>query len=141
MSIRWLKAGAVNGLLVVIVGLGVACAPSAPATPGAGNPDRGRQLVATRASPPCGTCHMIPGIPDATGTVGPSLAGIGSRAQERAQATGRDITAEQYLRESIENPNAYIVPGFPSPSPMPSYAGQFSGQDLNDIVAFLMTLK
>ncbi len=84
---------------------------------------------------------MIPGIPDATGTIGPSLAGIGSRAQERAEATGRGITAEQYLRESIQDPNAYVVPGFPAPSPMPSYAGQFGSQDLNDIVAFLMTLK
>ena len=48
-------------------------------------------------------------------------------------------TAEAYIRESITHPNAFVVPGFPSPSPMPP--GLVAGQDLNDLVAFLLTQR
>jgi cytochrome c2 len=36
-------------------------------------PARTAGLIAAR----CGACHLVPGVPGATGRVGPSLAGIG----------------------------------------------------------------
>ncbi len=41
-----------------------------------GDPLRGRTLVAERG---CGGCHTIPGVPRATGLVGPSLERVASR--------------------------------------------------------------
>ncbi|MBV8904941.1 MAG: c-type cytochrome [Acidobacteriia bacterium] len=42
----------------------------------AGDPKIGEHLIYTYA---CGSCHVIPGVAEATGTVGPPLQGIGSR--------------------------------------------------------------
>jgi nitric oxide reductase subunit C len=81
---------------------------------------------------PCSACHSL--IPDQK-IVGPSLAGVGTRAPGRKP----DYTAEEYLLESIINPNAYIVKGF-SRNIMPgTFQSQFSDQDLADLVAFLLT--
>ena len=44
----------------------------------------------------------------ATGVLGPSLDGIGSRASSRQQG----LSAEDYIRESIESPAAFVVEGF-----------------------------
>lgn len=120
---------------VVSVGCGRAAAP-APEKPAAGV-EQGKQLVATKAQPACGVCHAIPGVAGATGAVGPSLAGVGTRVAARVPGK----PAEVYLRESLTDPNAYVVPGFLSPSPMPSYREQLSARELDDIVAFLLTLR
>jgi hypothetical protein len=40
--------------------------------------------------------------------VGPSLANVASRASEHKPG----LSAEEYIRESILDPNAYIVEGF-----------------------------
>lgn len=42
-----------------------------------GDPAQGRRLIQAHG---CGSCHVIPGIPGAKNTVGPSLAGIGGRS-------------------------------------------------------------
>lgn len=55
----------------------------------------------------CASCHSVePGA----GGVGPSLAGVGTRAA--TQVPG--LTSEEYLRKSITDPNAYIVDGYGS---------------------------
>lgn len=43
----------------------------------AGNPANGRRLLYSYA---CGSCHVIPGVGEAAGTVGPPLRGFGSRS-------------------------------------------------------------
>ena len=61
--------------------------------------------------------------------VGPSLAGIASRSDEAT------------IRTSILDPEAVITEGFP-PGTMPQVWGEeLSDQQLDDIVAYLMTLK
>ena len=42
-----------------------------------GDPHRGKAAIRRYG---CGACHQIPGIPGATGEVGPSLEGVGTRA-------------------------------------------------------------
>jgi hypothetical protein len=74
--------------------------------------------------------------PDQT-QVGPSLAEIGATADTRIEG----YSAEEYLRESILQPNAYVVEGF-KPDIMPENLGKrMNGQQLADIIAYLMTLK
>jgi hypothetical protein len=75
------------------------------------------------------------GVPGAVGTLGPPLTGIGATAGVRRAAEH----ADEYLRESVKSPNAFVVPGFPSPSPMP--AGLAAGRDLDDLVAFLLSQR
>ncbi len=87
----------------------------------------------------CIACHTLSSVPGARGTVGPALDGVGSRAAERGGATGRNLTGEAYLRESILDPNAYVVPGFQPV--MPSFAGQLTDQQLKDLVDFLLQQK
>ncbi|GIK40966.1 MAG: cytochrome c oxidase subunit 2 [Chloroflexota bacterium] len=80
----------------------------------------------------CVTCHQA----DNEGR-GPSLAGV--FGQEVQLEGGQIVTAdEEYLRESIINPRAKIVAGYPSI--MPTYQGQISDEGLQQIVAYLKSL-
>ena len=100
-----------------------------------------------RQSPPaCFSCHSTqPGVQ----VVGPSLAGIGSRALEvlaRPDYKGTARSPEDYIRESILHPSAYVVPGptfgAPGQSIMPAiYQDMLKPADIDHLVAYLATLK
>ncbi len=80
----------------------------------------------------CITCHSLePGVQ----LVGPSLAGMATTAAERVEG----MSAEEYIRQSIVDPNAYTVEGFPE-GLMPAYS-DLSPEQIDALVAFLMTLK
>jgi hypothetical protein len=71
------------------------------------------------------------------------LAGVADRAATREPGK----TAEQYIRESIQQPNTFIVPDNPAykgangKSLMPEgLANLMSPQDLADLIAYLQTL-
>ena len=82
----------------------------------------------------CRICHSLePG----QRLVGPSLAGVGTVAASRVPG----LTAEQYLRQSITNPDAYIVEGFQPGAMLPDVAEVLTDQQLDDLVAFLLTLR
>lgn len=86
------------------------------------------------SQPGCITCHSLE--PDQV-IVGPSMAGVAGRAGTRVSGK----SAEEYLRESILNPDAYTVEGFGA-GVMPGALGdEFSDQQLDDLVAYLLTLK
>jgi nitric oxide reductase subunit C len=82
--------------------------------------------------------------------VGPSLARIAGTAASRIGSTdyrGDARTAGEYLRESVLKPSAYVVPGERYTGPggislMPShYAAALQRNDIDDLVAYLSTLK
>jgi len=104
---------------------------------GADSADAGEQLfkkstVGTTAG--CKTCHSLE--PGAV-IVGPSLAGIASRAGNLVSG----VSAEDYLRQSILEPDAYLVKGYPA-SVMPKVWGeQLSEEQVNGLVEYLLTLK
>lgn len=82
----------------------------------------------------CSRCHGMTGD---TVIVGPSLAGIATRGRERIQG----MDAEGYIRNSIEDPTAYTVQGF-SEGLMPlDLKDQLSEEELEALVAYLLTLK
>ena len=51
------------------------------------------------------------------------------------------MSAEDYLRQSIVDPDAYVVEGFPSGLMVPNLEDSLTEAQIDDLVAFLMTLK
>jgi mono/diheme cytochrome c family protein len=95
------------------------------------------------ASKGCAACHTIQSLPFARGTVGPNLTNLGREAGTMKPG----MAAKDYIRESILQPNAFVVPGFPSPSPMPPFTvGPTSGgtvftqDELDAMVDYLASL-
>ena len=81
--------------------------------------------------------------------MGPSLAGIATVAAGRIRAPdyhGQATDAAGYIRESIVDPNAYVLPG-PTYSAggrslMPGdFAQTLKPEQVDQIVAYLLTLK
>lgn len=83
----------------------------------------------------CGACHTIAGIPEMAGSVGPELTHIGTVAAARKP----DTSAEAYIRESIENPQAFVAPGFPPV--MVEVRHLFTDAEFETLVAFLLAQK
>jgi len=96
----------------------------------------------------CGSCHSIPGISNAAGVIAPSLADVTMSANEHFQSgsyTGEAATAEEYMRESILNPDLFIAPKCPTgactPNVMPAKLSEtLSKDEINAIVQYLGTL-
>ena len=73
----------------------------------------------------CVACHIIPGIPDATGALGPAL-NMKLMAPLRLKDpkySGKATTVREYIRESIINPSTYVITLFPD-NTMPKVYGQ-----------------
>ena len=87
----------------------------------------------------CVSCHTIPGIPGANGTIGPKLV-EGTNAPTRIKDKdykGTAKTTPDYIMESIVNPSAYVVKPFPD-NTMPKVFGQkLSAGALKKIVDYL----
>jgi nitrite reductase (NO-forming)/hydroxylamine reductase len=112
-SLRNHAALGMQGLLVV--GLPDAAAGAlSGAQPQAGDAaEGGINPVSELQKGGCGACHIIPGVPGAVGTIGPDLTTIGELIVERIQSgeytgSAEDMTA--YLKESIQQPDAYLAP-------------------------------
>jgi cytochrome c553 len=126
-------------LLVLIIILLLAACGSAGAS--AGNPANGKQLfdgsvaMAGERAPACITCHAIePGMDTGSGQ---SLSNIGNRAG----ATVPGQSAEEYLRAAITTPDAYLSGGFQDGIMYREYAQALTAQQINDLVAYMLTLK
>ncbi|MBX5490706.1 MAG: c-type cytochrome [Chloroflexi bacterium] len=106
-----------------------------------GGAARARGLFASKG---CAACHTIEEIPTARGNVGPNLSQLGTRAGQ----DGRPSDLKAYIRQSILQPSAFIVPGFPNAMPpfqeVPdgTQAGpnQFTTSDLDLLVDYLSKL-
>lgn len=121
--------------LVVILGLMLAACGGGGASASdvaAGDQLFHQTVIGTNAG--CMTCHSTE---QGVTIVGPSLAGIATTAAT-AEA-GK--TAEEFIKESIVDPNKVVTQGF-NPNIMPQNWGQvLSEQQINQLVAYLMTLK
>lgn len=102
---------------------------SAPAN--GGNIEAGGKVFMTKT---CSTCHTAT-VVKAAGTIGPKLDGLGATAAKRVAGT----SAEDYIKQSIEDPNAYVVEGY-SKGLMPQLRSTLNDQEFKDLVAFLGSL-
>lgn len=89
----------------------------------------------------CNACHVITEIPGAVGVIGPNLDEIGAVAAERVAG----LSAQDYLYQSILEPNAYIVPDCPlgpcvANVMLPNLADILTAEEIDTIVAYLATL-
>ena len=104
-----------------------------------GDVARGQELynqvtIGPNAAPGCITCHSLE---EGVVLVGPSHAGLANRAGDYVEG----MSAEEYLRESIVEPNAHIVEGFTPDVMYQNYAEDLQARDINDLVAYLLTLE
>jgi mono/diheme cytochrome c family protein len=83
------------------------------------------------ASAGCASCHTYTPA-GSSGTVGPNLDDLAANARKANRGT-----VSEYTTESIEDPNAYVVPGFPSSVMPPDFAKTLRKSQIADLVAFL----
>lgn len=106
-----------------------------------GNAERGKAIASDGSKGNCLACHQLPidGI-EAYGTIGPPLAGIGSRQSEgfirlRVVDT-RNINPMSIMPGFYRDPKLINRPGKP-------YIGRtfLTAQQVEDVIAYLVTLK
>jgi cytochrome c2 len=135
-----------------------------------GDPAAGEILFNTfvdEVSFACSTCHRVDSVEQ---LIGPGLLGVGSPAHDPAahadevqaaamegegehtephdEATAEATPAVErtieetivYLHTSIVDPASYIVPGFVAGLMPETYADVFTDEDINNLVAYLLTL-
>jgi len=127
---RWLRPFL---LVCVLVAVGMLTAvvvlPTTQPPPQAGgDPEAGKALYISQ----CGSCHTLTKA-GVSGNVGPSLDVLPAAAKRANRGT-----LEEFVRESIVDPNAYVEPGF-QPDVMPLFAqGLLTDQEVEHVVAFLI---
>jgi cytochrome c oxidase subunit 2 len=90
----------------------------------------GQKLYSKKA---CASCHTVTGAK----LVGPSWKGIWGKQETTDHGSVK--VDEAYIRESILDPQAKIVSGFPPT--MPPFRGQITDQEIDEIVAYIKSLK
>lgn len=106
----------------------------------AGQPEQGRklfngeELIADGDLPSCVSCHAD--TPQGISPLGPNLSNIGNRAA----TTVPGQSAEDYLRTSIIDPDAFLAGGYQEGIMERNYSRALSQQQINDLVAYMLTL-
>ena len=79
----------------------------------------------------CAGCHTFSPA-GSSGTIGPNLDQLKTQAGKLVPGK----SADEYIRESIEDPSAYIVKGFPNA--MPSFKGRLTDQQIKALIDYLL---
>jgi nitric oxide reductase subunit C len=125
---------------------GTGLPPGARPIAGDENPIALGRAYFSSVTPSCAACHSI--APNVN-LAGPTLAGLAARAEQVLKSgdyKGSATDVVSYIKESIEKPSEYVVPG-----PMYSANGQsfmpttfakaLTPEQIDSIAAFLATLK
>lgn len=91
--------------------------------------DRGALLFATKG---CVGCHTHAALPNARMQIGPDLTGLPDRAATRVAG----LDARGYVRQSLREPQAFIVPGYTAIR-MPDL--RLSDEEIESLTAFLLS--
>jgi cytochrome c1 len=117
--------------LLAVAGALAACGAQdvgGAAAPGAvGDPAQGAAVI-NQAQ--CGACHEIPGIPDAHGLVGPSLAKFGRRTMVAGMLPNTPDALAHWLRDPQS-----VTPGNGMPDT------HLTERQARDVAAYLYTLR
>ena len=82
----------------------------------------------------CSGCHRTG--PETDVLVGPGLGGLKDRAVARVEG----LSAEEYVRQSIVEPNAFVVDGF-DPVMLTTFGDIMSAEEIDALVDYLLTLE
>jgi L-cysteine S-thiosulfotransferase len=110
-----------------------------PVAAWAGDVDKGRAIATAGGEASCILCHAIPGAQKNAGTLGPSLAGVGSRLSA-PELKARIVDA------SRANPDT-VMPPYGRSRGLYQVDARYRGKPLltpgqiDDVVAFLLTLR
>lgn len=123
----------IASLLLLIMAFTVSACSAASKVQPTPTPDpflvKGRQVFNAR----CATCHALE--PNTT-IIGPSLAGVATRAETRVEG----LSADEYIQMSILRPGDYVVEGY-NDVMITNFSKELTSEDMNALVAFLLTLK
>lgn len=133
--------------MAAMAGMDMSGMATVPASPVSGDPENGklifREGINNPEVPACVTCHNDD-IDEVK--VGPALSDIGEHGPMHAAEQGQDV--ETFLRESIIKPNANLMT---DPNHVfavngvslmyQNYGKELTDQQINDLVAYLLTLK
>jgi len=127
-----LRSGALPwlaGLAAALVVVG--CSSQGSAVPSGesqlGDPERGSRLISDYG---CGSCHVVPGVRDADGQVGPPLTEFGRRSYVAGMLPNNAENLQRWIRDPQD-----VVPG----NAMPDLG--VSTIDARDIAAYLLSLE
>ena len=121
-----------KGALIAILAAYAVVASCGTEAPAADPVARGRQVYGDAG---CASCHE-PGILNLWRPVGPPLDHVATIAEARRPG----VPAGEYLRQSVVDPGAFVVPGYPDSMPR-GLGNRLSPQDLDALVAYLGSLR
>jgi mono/diheme cytochrome c family protein len=98
------------------------------ATAGLAQAKTGEQIFTAAG---CAGCHTF-GPAGSTATIGPNLDDLQTAARTREPGK----SAEQYVRESLTTPEAFLVQGFGNA--MPSFEGRLTDEQIDALVEYLL---
>lgn len=101
------------------------------------DPIAGEQLYYENSSGTNAGCRICHSLEPNEVIVGPSFYRLAERAATRLPG----LSAEEYIRQSILEPNAYVVPGFPKRQMIQNLGEILTEDQIDDLIAFLITIK
>jgi nitrite reductase (NO-forming) len=134
--------------LVIAIVLGVFLAACGASEPASDRTYTEAETLAAMEKGACGSCHAIPGVPNAMGVIAPDLSNARTLAEEHLNSsayTGSAKDAEAYIREAILDPNVFVAPKCPNgactPNVMPATLKDIlTSDEVNAIVSYLHSL-
>ena len=98
---------------------------------GGGDAAAGKAVFAANG---CASCHTFKPA-NATGTVGPDL----DKAPAADAKADNNMELADFIKESIEDPDAYIAKGYTKGIMPTTFDESLSGKQMNDLVAFIVS--
>jgi cytochrome c oxidase subunit 2 len=104
---------------------------AAGARPGSGEQAGAGKQVFTDTG--CNACHTLADA-GASASIGPNLDQLARRAGRRRPG----LSAEEYVKQSIEDPQAFVVKGFPGNTMPKNYKQQLTSEEIDALVEYLL---
>lgn len=114
----------------------------------AGDAANGEKVFSTKSMGNCVSCHQVSQLPDVPfqGEVGPDISGVGdyrSAEELRGIVANAKMTFEGTVMPAFYKTSGFIRPGdgYTGKAPKGDLPPILSAQQIEDLVAFLLTLK
>jgi cytochrome c553 len=125
----------------IALSISIGCGGGASEGPIVGNAERGKSLynqatIGKRSAEGCTSCHKYDAS-EGDEKKAPFTKGTAARAESRVAG----MSAEEYVVESIMNPDAYVVENYKAGDMYAKWKEDLSEQEIKDLVAYVLTEK